>query len=172
MDTPQLASTNGPPARPKNRAWVWYFVILIVLTIAATTTLFVFNIKQQLTPEQLAAATALWKAKGPASYDMEYTKQLGTEEEKYFVEVRKGEVVSVKMNDQPIEERLYRYHSMLALFSFIEQFQKIDREPGRPRAFVRADFDATDGHIQRYVRSVSGTRERVQIVVTKFGIRD
>jgi hypothetical protein len=134
------------------------------------TSLIVFNVGQQLTPEKLAAAIALWKERGPTSYDMEYTKPMVNET--FKVRVRKGDVVSVTMNDQPLPEREYPYHSMRALFGFIERFQQIDQEPGQPRAFVRATFDETDGHIRRYVRSVSGKKERAEFVVTKLEPKD
>src|SRR6516164_3745556 len=133
MDTPSLAITNGPPVRPRSRAWIWYFVLLAILTVAMITSLIVFNVGQQLTPEKLAAAIALWKERGPTSYDMEYTKPMVNET--FKVRVRKGDVVSVTMNDQPLPEREYPYHSMRALFGFIERFQQIDQEPGQPRAF-------------------------------------
>jgi hypothetical protein len=177
-----LASTNGPPAAPtrKSRTWVWYFVILVVLSLAATTTMIVYNLRQQLTPAQLEAARAHWNDHGPADYDMEYTKQTTTADslETYAVQVRGGKVVKVEVTPglpgketrwQPIEERLYPYHSVPALFGFMYEFLAQDRRPGRPRAFVRAVFAPDDGHPMRYVRSVSGaTRERVEIVVTKF----
>jgi uncharacterized protein DUF6174 len=164
-----LSSTNGPPAiRQKSKTWIWYFVLLAVLTAAATTTLIVFNLKQQLTPQQLAAAQALWKKHGPESYDLEYTKEIGETKESYAVRVRNGEVVDVMLNDKPIERRLYRYHSMPELFGFIEGFLEIDSKPGRPRAFARATFDEEDGHLKRYTRSVSSPKERVEIIVTKF----
>jgi hypothetical protein len=176
-----LASSNGPPSLPKkNRTWVWYFVILAGLSLAATTTMIVYNLRQQLTPEQLEAARQRWLQHGPASYDMEYTK-ITTTTETYRVEVRDTKVVKVEMtpglpgNDakwQPIEERLYPYHSVPALFGFMNDFLARDRMPGRPRAFVRANFDSNDGHLMRYVRSVSGTTpQRVEIVVTKFEAR-
>ena len=41
-----------------------------------------------------------------------------------------------------------------------------DREPGGPRAFVKATFDAGDGHIVHYVHSVMKTRERLEVTVT------
>ena len=93
-----LASTNGPPiAAKQSRTWVWYFAILAGLSIAATTTMIVYNLKQQLTPEQLQAAVARWNERGPANYDMEYTKQTAAAEslETYAVEVRGGKVVKV-----------------------------------------------------------------------------
>lgn len=154
------------PASP-NRNWIWYFVILVVLTTASITTLIVFNLGQQLKPAQLAAAADLWKQRGPRDYDMAYTKKVG-EIETYVVEVRKGIVVSAERNGKPVEERQLRYHSMNALFSDIERFQELDAEPGRPKTFTIATFDADDGHIKHYIRRVMGSTERQEITVEAF----
>jgi uncharacterized protein DUF6174 len=176
-----LASTNGPPVtRKKNRTWVWYFGILAVLSAAATTTMIAYNLGQQLKPDTLQAAVARWNEHGPADYDMEYTKQTGAADslETNVVEVRGGKVVKVvrapglRTKDtqwQPVEERLYPHYSVPALFGFMNDFLAQDRRPGRPRVFVRAAFDEQDGHLTRYVRSVTGgTNERVEIVVVSF----
>jgi hypothetical protein len=172
-----LASSNGPPAPPKSRTWVWYFVILAGLSIAATTIMIVYNLGQQLTPEMLEAARQKWLQHGPGSYDMEYSK-ITTSTETYRVEVRGGKVVKAEVASglpgkdtkwEPIEERFYRYHSVAALFDFMNGFLAHDGTPGKPRAFVRANFDSNDGHPMRYVRSVSGPPlQRVEIVVTRF----
>src|SRR5262249_4483768 len=57
-----------------NRGWIWFFVILIVLTVTSITIMIVYNLRQQLKPEQLAQARALWEQKGPADYDLDYTQ--------------------------------------------------------------------------------------------------
>ena len=85
----------------ESRTWVWYFLILGVLSAAAATILIVFNLRQQLKPEQLAAAKALWKAKGPRDYDMTYRQLVGDEPETFVVRVRGGQVESVERNGQP-----------------------------------------------------------------------
>jgi hypothetical protein len=55
--------------------------------------------------------------------------------------------------------------SMDGLFAVIARKLQADSEPGKPRAFVTATFDPTDGHIVHYVRSVMQTRERLEISV-------
>ncbi len=152
---------------PRNRNWLWYFGILVVLTAASIATMIAFNLRQQLKPAQLAAAAARWKQRGPRDYDMTYTKKLG-EAETYAVQVRNGVVVSAQRNRQPVEERLLRHYSMNALFSDIERFLEIDAEPGRPKTFCVATFDPEDGHIRHYVRRVMGSSERVEISVDTF----
>jgi hypothetical protein len=168
-NTPTVDQNGSPPARKRNTNWIWYFAVLIVLTIAACAFLFFFDMRQPLTPERLEAAVSLWKKNGPSDYDMEYTKQLSaTEAEIYRVQVRAGEVTSVELNNAPLEERLRRYHSVPALFKFIEEFQKQDAAPNHPRTFTNVVFDPHDGHLRRNVRSVAGEQGRVEIVVTKF----
>jgi hypothetical protein len=171
MNDAPLASTNGPPprTRPKNRAWIWYFVLLAVMSVATTTTLIVYNAGQQLTPEKFQAAEALWKQRGPADYDLEYTTRLLTGEVSTFrVRVRDKAVIDATMNDQPLEPRLYAARSMNGIFSDIKRFLDIDQTPGSPRAFARATFDPEDGHLQSYRRNVSATHEGVDIRVTRF----
>jgi hypothetical protein len=157
----------SPPCSPFRRSgkgWVWFLVVLAVLTVTAITINIVYNLRQQLTPEQLAAARALWEQKGPRDYDMEYTQQ-GADPGVFVARVRDGKVVSLTRNGEPLEPRLYKYYDMSSLFSYIEQFMKIDAEPGKPRTYVRAQFDPEDGHIVHYRRSVMGTQEWVELNV-------
>jgi hypothetical protein len=57
---------------------------------------------------------------------------------------------------------------MSALFDFIEEFLRLDTQPNSPRAFNRATFDANDGHVVHFVRSVMGTGQRVEITDVKI----
>ena len=156
------------PPRP-NRGWIWYFVILALLTVVAVGVLFTFNERQQLTPEQLAEARRLWNANGPASYDMIYI-QKGSAPGTFRVQVRNKSVVSVIRDGQPLEPRLYRYSDMPALFGFIQDFLKADAEPGKPRTFTVAAFDPEDGHLIHYIRRVMGGTERLEITVQLYPI--
>ena len=85
--------------------------------------------------------------------------------------VRSGKVVEALRNGQPQEERLYRYQDVPALFSFLEEFLERDSQPGSPRVFATARFDAQDGHLIHYVRSVMSTRERQEIDVKLEPVR-
>jgi hypothetical protein len=151
--------------RPRqNRGWIWYFVVLGLLTAVAVGVLLTFNLQQQLKPEQVEAARRLWDAKGPANYDMVYT-QKGNAPGKFRVQVRNKKPISVIRDGQPLEERLYRYSDMPALFGFIEDSLRTDAEPGKPRTFTVAMFDPDDGHLIHYVRRVMGGTERIEITV-------
>ena len=150
-------------SRP-NRNWIWYFVGLAVLTVISLSILIAFNLSQQLTLKQLETARELWKRNGPQNYDMEYKQQGGASETRK-VQVREGKVVLAVSNGQILEERLFRYSDMNALFGFVEDFLREDAQPGKPRRFCVATFDPVDGHLVHYVRRVLGTEERLEITV-------
>jgi hypothetical protein len=157
--------------RSRRTGWIWFFAVLAVLAAVAIVIQVWYGNKSQLTREQLAQAEARWKAKGPADYDMDYTLRKLDSTENYRVKIRSRRAISVICNDQPLEERLFRYSEMPTLFGFIERFFELDAEPGRPRTFVIGTFDSTDGHLLHYVRSVMGHwegRERQEITVTRF----
>jgi hypothetical protein len=147
----------------RNRGWLWFFALLVVLTLTAIIVEVRFNAGQQLTPEKLAQARQLWRENGPRDYDLTYTKK-GDVNGEFFAQVRGGKVVYATMDGQPLEERLFPTVSMNALFHDIEQFLELDTEAG-VRAFTTATFDPRDGHLQRFVRSVMSKRQRIEITV-------
>jgi hypothetical protein len=159
-----------PQAKP--RRWIWFFVILALLAATAMAIPLWYNSSRQLTAEQLADARARWKENGPRDYDFRYTTNKSTGKEEFKVRVRDNKVRSVTRNNVELEERLYRYHDMPALFGFIEEFLKQDTEEARTtgrRVFTIADFDARDGHLLRYIRSPAMRKdERVEIRVEDF----
>jgi hypothetical protein len=142
----------------KNHRWVWFFVVVIALGVAAMVTLIVYNLGQQLKPEQLAEAKRLWKEKGWRSYQLTYTITRGIEPstDTYVVRVRDGKVVSSTVNGRPEERRLFGARGMEALFDDIERFLELDAKPGKPRTFTRAVFDRNTGALRLYVRRVMG----------------
>ena len=131
----------------KNRRWIWVFVVFFGLAIVATVILIAYNLGQQLKPEQLAAARQLWNEKGPRSYTMAYTVRRNESEDldHYVVKVVNRRVVASEFNGRPEEPGRFGYRGMDSLFDDIERFQTQDREPGKPRVFVRAIFDPKDG---------------------------
>ncbi len=158
---------------PKTHRWIWFFVVLFVLAIAATTVLIVFNLKQQLKPEQLRAARKLWNENGPKDYTLVYTTRVNDEsrEDQYWVKVRGGRAVESTFNGQQEPPERLPYRSMDALFDIAERFMKIDSEKEAPKTFVRAIFDdQKTGGLRWYVRRVMGTRQREEITVTQFTI--
>ncbi len=156
--------------RKKNRLWVWYFVFVVIASVGLASFTIMFNLRQQLKPEQLAAAQQRWKEQGPADYQMTYTKKLGDSDDMdtFVVKVRARKVVEVRMNGAllrdaegvPIVDERLQYHSMDRLLRDIERFLELDAKEGK-KNFNVADFDEQSGALRTYVRRVMGTRERV-----------
>jgi hypothetical protein len=154
----------------KNRNWIWLFAVLFVLAASAAAINWGYNRQQQLTDEQLAAAREMWKAKGPADYDLTIRKEINAgassgppDTGTLTAEVRAGRVIGVTLNDHPLEQRLWQDYDVAGCFDWIERFLEIDSKPTAPRVFCRAIFDPTDGHPISYVRSVSSTHERQEL---------
>jgi hypothetical protein len=159
-----------PPSQTSYR-WVWYFIVLVVLTVTACSILVWYNLRQQLKKEDLEKARSQWKRDRPPNYDLYYTKR-GSASGTFAVEVRDGKVTSVALDgreitqdDKPIDPSRYPRYDMTALMDDIQTFLEKDAEQGRPRTYSVATFDAADGHLIRYVRRVMGTSERIEINV-------
>jgi hypothetical protein len=153
----------------RNRGWLWFMLLTFGLAAVACTALVVYNLRQQLKPEDLDKAWALWKEKGPADYDLIYTVgKLGSATEKYVVKVRSKKTEFVSLNGKPLEDRLLPYYGMDELFGQLSEFLRRDVEPGKPRVYCRAVFDPEDGHVCWYVRSVMGKQERLEINVLEL----
>jgi hypothetical protein len=165
------SSTTGK--RP-NRGWIWFFVILAVLAVAAVAILWaailwIDNVNPQLTKEQFEAARKLWSKKGPRDYILTITKE-GSAQGTYVATIRAGDVESVVEKvpggkDRPLEKRLYSYYDMTALFDDLQRFLEFKNDPSKGKVFLRAHFAPEDGHIQEYVYSNSTDRQRVRVVV-------
>lgn len=154
---------------PQGRRWVWFFAILVLLAGAGVTIPIVYNLRQQLTPDQLDGAVARWREHGPRSYNFRYVvKRSQSEPETYYAEVRGGRVVRASVNGRPLPPENRHYHDMEHRFSDIRGFLNEDTKTGKPRVFVTAQFDAKDGRLIRYVRSVTSTRTRVEIDVQEL----
>jgi hypothetical protein len=150
----------------RSRGWIWFFVALALLTITAISILIWYNPTVPLTPALLAGAKTKWKEHGPRDYDMDYTFKKIETTERFHVQVRNGDAVSVRMNDTiDLEPRLFPYYTMPGLFGIIEEFMEEDAKPGSPRTFTSVLFDPVDGHLIHYVRSVASKRERQEITV-------
>ncbi|HZV05320.1 MAG TPA: hypothetical protein VE999_09580 [Gemmataceae bacterium] len=169
-----------PPRR--SRRWIGFFLILAVLSTGAIVVPFVYNLRMQLRPEQLAEARQRWQENAPANYDLEYlirTTHAGQEEEsQYRVLVRGGRAVLIVDNGDVVyldpSLALVAGPSILAslpadagqygvpaLFARIEATLRQDEAAGR-RSFATAQFDPKDGHPFHYVHREQGTKERVE----------
>src|SRR5262245_47338849 len=111
-----------------SRSWVWFFAALAVLAIAAVAINWTYNARQQLTPEQLAAAEERWKQHGPADYDLEVEKIISgaasdaAVRDRITVRVRRGQVVAAELNGAELERRLWPEYDMPSWLSYVEEF--------------------------------------------------
>src|SRR5947199_201688 len=89
---------------PRLRTSIWFFLILVLLAVAAVAIPIIANLSQQLTPEQIAEARARWEKTGLASYDLRYLERTDQDEtgDIYQIKVRGGEPVSLRVNDRLI----------------------------------------------------------------------
>jgi hypothetical protein len=157
----------------KNHGWIWYFVIVFVLAIVATGVTIRYNFAMQLKPEMLEKAQALWYEKGPKDYLLAYTIKVNTvskagssESETHFlVRVKDGKAYEAKVNGIAQASERMGYYGMQRFFQDIERFLEKDAEPGQPRTYTRAVFDPKTGALERYIRSVMSTGDRVEINV-------
>jgi hypothetical protein len=152
-----------------NRNWLWFFLTLAALTILATATLAIFNIRQQLQRETVTKAIELWRANGPKDYLLIYTgkktQDSGDIVDHYVVEVRGGEAREVFVNGTKLDGRQLPFYGMHRLLHDIDHFMETDAEPGKPKTYTRGIFDGRTGALGWYVRRVMGSRQRLEITV-------
>jgi hypothetical protein len=170
--------------RPRNRNWIWFFVVLVVLGSCAVVIPIVYNLMVQLKPGELAAARQRWSAAGPADYDLDYQEkhtQAGViDETVYRVVVRDRRVVAVVSDGSltllagPVRAAIGSWPAALpgpsgardidGMFDAIEYQQRHDAGSSR-RPYATASFDRKDGHPTRYVHRVRSTGERLEWTV-------
>lgn len=152
--------------------WVWFFVILAVLGLAAVVIQIRFNLAQQLKPEQLQAAHQLWQQNGPKNYRLQFTQISSGGKDIFVAWVRNGEVRAVVRKQDPsqpdtagqrLQPEQYSFYGMDGLFGIIDDFLRLE-----VRTYMRATFDPQDGHVTHFVRRVSGTQERQEITDVKL----
>jgi hypothetical protein len=155
----------------RNRGWIWFFIVLTVLAVAAITINLLYSSRQRLTMDQLRAAQDLWDRAGPKDYDLVIDKTIGPAtaggdkiRDRITVHVRDGKGRSGTINGQPLDERLLSQYDMAGWQSFVEEFVRQSEKPDAPRTFLSADVDPQTGALRRFRRSVRTTREWVEVV--------
>jgi hypothetical protein len=155
---------------------VSFFVVLTVLAAAGVTLPIVYNLNQQLTPEQLRQAEQRWHDNGPKDYDLTYAITYDRERlaERHVVLVRGGEVVFESCEGEVIQmapalsaaagfplggaaEGAGR--DVPAIFKHIEALMSEETTSQR-RNFIVAVFDPREGYPRRFIRRVRGTKTR------------
>src|SRR5437899_7856324 len=113
-----MASTQS------RRGWIWFFLFLTVMGSAAIIIPIIYNQSQQLTSEQLIAARRLWAKNAPLNYDLEYQVRRQSDsdspneqnaDERFRIEVRNGQVTSVKKDGNPLPAQEWERHSLDAI---------------------------------------------------------
>jgi hypothetical protein len=172
-----------PERRSSN--WLWFFAVLAALGAAAAVIPVVYNLRRQLTAEQVVAARQRWLAAEPADYDLDYqekqTHRGQTEETAFYVAVRGRRVAAVGSNGElvllagtgaalvlgPWAQALpgaSGARDVDGMFDHIEDQLRRDASQAR-RPYTTATFDKRDGHPTRYVRRTRGGAERLELTV-------
>lgn len=162
--------------RPRPRQWLVFFVVLAALSAVGVTLPIVYNLGQQLKPEQLAEAKARWRSAGPDDYDMTYAITYDRERlaERHVVLVRDGAIVFASCEGEVLRmapamaavvggplagpadgpER-----DVPAILAHVEAMLALERDAPR-RNFLVAVFDPKQGYPRRFIRRVRGTKSR------------
>jgi len=149
----------------QNRGWLWFFLVLLLLAAVAASSLVVYNLGQQLRPEDLKAARRRWESKGPRDYRLAYTVKTDDQPvDHYAVHVHGGKVTQATVNGKPLPAQQLADAAMEGLFRLMDEHLRLKEQPGQPKTFLRAHFDAVDGHVRSYVRAPRG-QPRVEITV-------
>lgn len=156
--------------------WVAFFVVLGILATTGVVLPIIYNLGQQLKPEQLAAARKLWQEKGPRDYDLTYAVTYDRERlaERHIVLVRNGKVVFASCEGEilvmsPAMSAAVGLplggvgqegdRDMPAIFAHIEKLLNAEQTAGR-RNFIVAVFDPHEGYPRRFIWRLRGTKTR------------
>jgi hypothetical protein len=160
------------------RAWRWlvFFGVLFALVLAAVTLPIVYNLGQQLRPDQLDAARQRWQANGPADYDLTFAITYDRERlaERHIVLVRGGKPVfascegEVELMAPALAAAVGlpagglgqgRALDIPGIFDHIESLLASESTASR-RNFQVAVFDPREGYPRRFIWRIRGTSTR------------
>jgi Family of unknown function (DUF6174) len=182
------SEVSKSPRISVKRSAFWFFFLLAIAGAFAVIVPVLFNLRQQLRPEQLDAARERWKQYGPRDYDLLYQAKQDRDPrpDEYQVIVRDGKVSAVFVNrevwlarelatslggaigpailalaTEVVPQRELSGYTVEGLFQRIEQNLEKNAESGGNN-FATASFDAKDGHPIRYIYRVKHTPERLE----------
>ena len=132
-----------------------------------------------LTPDILEQAGQKWQAHKPAFYRL-LIEMSGDRVEtgRFEVEVRSGEVVSLRRNGLVIRPNAGQDYSMDGLFHMLAQELGLAEKPATLGAapgysiYTTAEFDDTTGRLLRYRRIVGGTSNSIEVKVAEYQEND
>jgi hypothetical protein len=150
-------------------------VLLAGLAVTAMVLPILYNLGQQLRPEQLKEARQLWREAGPADYDLTYSVQYDREPlaERHVVLVRGGRIVWASCEGEVVQVSPaigaliglaagghgQGGRDIPAIFAHLEDLLRQEGESKRRNLLV-AVFDPKTGWPRRFIRRVSGTSTR------------
>lgn len=157
----------------RSRGWVVFFVLLTALAVTGVTLPIVYNLGQQLKPEQLAAARERWREAGLRDYDLTFSVQYDRERvaERHIVLVRGGRVAFASVEGEAVELSPAvaavigpvaalsrgRARDVSAIFDHIEAMPSRGETKSN---FLVAVFDPKEGWPRRVVWRLRGTGTR------------
>ncbi len=172
------------PPRKRSRRWVPFFLVLTALATTGVILPIVYNLGQQLRPEQLDEARRRWNEVGPRDYDLTFSIQFDRDllAQRHIVLVRQGQVVYASCEGElltispaiaaligsPAAATTGRGMDVSAIF---ERIQQLLDEDERRRNFLVAVFDPKEGWPRRVIWRVrrSSTREEWNLRVWPAG---
>ena len=168
-----MNSPDEPTSPPNRRNKVHPLGVVVLGVILFALAVFVLRDRTpSLTREIYQANLDRWLRSGVGSYDSTMRIDLpGQDASLYEVEVRSGQVVSLKINGN--ESKRGDGYSILRLFDILDrELEFADggavREPGLPEgAVLRADFDAELGYPRKFMRLATKNKS-VFIELTQF----
>src|SRR5215510_3969988 len=128
-----------------------------------------------LTPEILNDAEQKWNAHKPDSYRL-VIEMSGDRVEtgRFEVEVRSGQIISLRRNGLVIRPTPGQEYSMEGLFHMLAQELGLAEKPATLGAapgytvYTTAKFDDTTGRLIRYRRIVGGTSNSIEVNVVEY----
>jgi hypothetical protein len=130
-----------------------------------------------LTIDRLEEAERRWSAHQPAMYEL-VIEMSGdrVERGRFDVEVRSGHVVNLRRNGFPVQPRPGEDYSMEGLFRMLKQELALAEKPAMLGAapgysiYLSARFDADDGRLIHYRRTVGGTANGIDVDVVEYRV--
>jgi hypothetical protein len=162
--------------RRRNYGWMIFFVVLTALSVTAVVLPIVYNLGQQLRPEQLDEARLRWRERGPADYDLTFNIRFDRDpiRERHVVRVRGGQVQFAACEG----EVLYASPALGGaiglpfgttaepppwtverVFDHLAGLLAQQQETGG-KDFLVAVFDPKEGYPRRFVRRIARTSTR------------
>lgn len=171
----------------RDYGWLAFFAVLSGLSLTAVVLPILYNLGQQLRPEQLDGARRLWGEAGPADYDLTFNVRIDREttRERHTVRVRGGRVLFAACEGEVLYASPALGGAIGLPFGTTAQeppwtvervFDHVagllrDQQESGGRNFLVAVFDPREGYPRRFVRRVtrSSTREEWDLKLWRPG---